>query len=117
MTEPRVGSADWAAWVERLQEERDGLKGQLDRLEQFHLDATRELVQLRARAKAEDTAQATVTVIAEAELTNLRRNAGNLVSIVRSIINTPTTSRVDVQAKLTLAMQAFEREMGESWTG
>lgn len=101
-----------------MQEERDGLRAELDRLQERAAKEHRELVDLRAEARVSQglTGDAR-TVALEAELTNLRRNAGNLVSIVRNIINTPTTTRVDVQAKLTLAMQAFEREMGESWTG
>jgi hypothetical protein len=92
---PTTGTERWEAWVEKLIAERDEARVEIRRLE------------------ANLTAHKVET---EAELTNLNRAAGALVAVCRNIINNPLTSRTDVQSRLTLAMQAFEREMGEGWT-
>lgn len=100
---PRVGSDRWEAWVERVIKERD----------EAHVVAKRlrdELEQMKSAGRV-----AGLEVVAEH--TNLRRAAGDLTRVCRNIINNPTTSRIDVQSKLTLAVQAFEREMGEGWAG
>lgn len=105
-TTAKIGSDRWQKYVDGVLDERDALKEEVSRLKG-------ELARARAKAPAATTTASTVEL--EAELTNLTRNTQNLRRVVRNIINNPLSTRTDVQAKLTLAMQQFEKEMGESW--
>lgn len=98
-----IGSEKWEAWVERVIKERD--------------EALAVATRLRNEIEQMKSADRVAGLEGTAELTNLRRAAGDLTRVCRNIINNPLTGRRDVQSKLTLAMQAFEREMGEGWSG
>lgn len=91
---PKVGSERWDDWADGLLRERNELRSELQRLKS---DAAVQEIEI------------------EAELTNLRRASHDLCATLRRIINNPLSTRTDVQSKLTLAMQRFEREMGEDY--
>lgn len=91
---PKVGTEQWESWADRVLQERDELR--------------RENQKLKSEEAARD-------IVIEAELTNLKRASHDLCAVLRNIINNPLSPRIDVQSKLTLAMQRFEREMGEDF--